>query len=178
MSRVGNAPVEIPKGVTVEMEGQKIIAKGSKGQLEYLVPDNFNIKIEDNILTVERPGDSRQERSLHGLARNLIRNMVVGVSQGYEKTLEIVGVGYKAAKQGASVQLNVGYSHPLVFKEGDGIEFDVPNQTTVVVKGIDKQKVGQMAANIRGVRPPEPYKGKGIRYQGEYVRRKVGKAGA
>lgn len=178
MSRIGRTPVDVPKGVTIDIQGDKCIVKGPKGQLECPIPRKFKINLEDGVLTVERPGNSREERSLHGLTRNLIRNAVVGVSAGFEKKLEIVGVGYKAAKKGDGVLLNIGYSHPLFFKEENGIEFDVPNQSVIVVKGIDKQAVGQVAADIRGVRPPEPYKGKGIKYEGEYIRRKVGKAGA
>lgn len=178
MSRIGKTPVDIPSGVTVSMQDRKCIVKGPKGKLEYEVPENFKIKINDNQLTVERSGDKREDRSLHGLIRKLIYNMVVGVSQGYTRKLEIVGVGYKASEKGKGIQLNIGYSHPVVFNQIPGIEFEVPNPTSIIVKGIDKQLVGQVAANIRSVRPPEPYKGKGIRYEGEYVRRKVGKAGA
>lgn len=178
MSRIGKIPVDIPKGVTVEMKHGALVAKGPKGQLEYEVPKEFKVEIADDKIRVHRPNDSRKNKALHGLIRTLIRNSVVGVSQGYSKQLNIVGVGYKAQKQGSGVQLNVGYSHPVVFNEIPGIEFDVPNATTIVVKGIDRQVVGQVAANIRSVRPPEPYKGKGIRYADEQVRRKVGKAGA
>ncbi len=178
MSRVGKIPVEIPKGVKVEIKDNFVTVTGPKGKLEYQAPRELTLKLDEDSVTVERPDDSKKNRSLHGLVRVLIRNMVVGVSQGYEKKLEIVGVGYKVAKQGKGIQINVGYSHPVVFEEKDGIEFDVPNQTTIIVKGIDRQAVGQVAANIRSVRPPEPYKGKGIKYADEVIRRKVGKAGA
>jgi large subunit ribosomal protein L6 len=178
VSRIGKTPIEVPKGVTVTLTDRRCVVKGPKGQLEHEVPENFKVNIEDGIITIERPNDARRNRALHGLTRNLINNMVVGVSQGFEKRLEIVGVGYKVAVRGNGIQLNVGYSHPLVFDPGPGIEFEVPNQTAIVIKGIDKQKVGQMAADIRGVRPPEPYKGKGIKYSDERIRRKVGKSGA
>jgi len=178
VSRIGKTPVQIPAGVTVNMKGNICTVKGPKGELSYRVPENFKVIVDGNHLRVERPGDSRTERALHGLSRNLIRNMVTGVSAGFEKKLEIVGVGYKVAKSGKGIQINIGYSHPLFFKETADIEFDVPNQNTIIVKGIDKEKVGQMAANIRSVRPPEPYKGKGIKYSDEKIRRKVGKAGA
>ena len=178
MSRVGKIPVDIPKGVKVEINKNLVVVKGPKGQLDYQAPMEFTLKLEDDKFIVERPDDSNKNRALHGLVRTLVRNMVVGVSEGYLKKLEIVGVGYKVVKQGNGIQINVGYSHPVVFEEKDGIEFDVPNQTTIVVKGIDRQAVGQVAANIRSVRPPEPYKGKGIKYADEVIRRKVGKAGA
>lgn len=178
MSRIGKTPVDIPKNVTITMSGNTCTVKGPKGELKYDVPENFKVKMDGDVLTVERPGDSKKEKALHGLARTLIKNMTIGVSEGFAKTLTIVGVGYKALAQGTGVQINIGYSHPLVFKDIPGIEFEVPNQTTIVVKGIDKEKVGQVAADIRSVRPPEPYKGKGIKYADEYVRRKVGKAGA
>jgi large subunit ribosomal protein L6 len=178
VSRIGKTPIEVPKDVTVTLDGCKCMVKGPKGQLEHEVPENFKVNIGEGIITIERPNDARRNRALHGLTRNLINNMVVGVSQGFEKRLEIVGVGYKVATKGKGIQLNVGYSHPLFFDPIPGIEFEVPNQTAIVVKGIDRQKVGQVAANIRGVRPPEPYKGKGIRYSDETIRRKVGKAGA
>ena len=178
MSRIGKTPIEVPKGVTVTLTGRNCVVKGPKGQMEHEVPENFKVNIEDGIITIERPNDARRNRALHGLTRNLINNMVVGVSQGFEKKLEIVGVGYKVATKGKGIQLNVGYSHPLFFDPMPGIEFEIPNQNAIVIKGIDKQKVGQTAANIRGVRPPEPYKGKGIRYADERIRRKVGKSGA
>jgi large subunit ribosomal protein L6 len=178
MSRIGKMPVSIPKGVTVKITGYLVEVKGPKGELNYTLPRNFKVEIVDNVLTVTRPSDSREDRSLHGLARNLIRNMVVGVSEGYTRTLEIVGVGYKVAAQGKSLKLNVGYSHPVVIEPEPGIELEAPSVSTIVVKGIDKCKVGQFAANVRAIRPPEPYKGKGIKYSGEIVRRKVGKAGA
>lgn len=178
MSRVGKIPVEIPKGVEVALKDGVCFVKGPKGELNYRFPDKFVVKLEEGKIIVERPDDTRQNKALHGLARTLIRNMVVGVSSGFEKKLEIIGVGYKVAKQANHIQINVGYSHPVMFEEGNGIEFEVPNQTTIIVKGIDRQVVGQMAADIRGIRPPEPYKGKGIKYSDETVRRKVGKAGS
>lgn len=178
MSRIGKMPVRIPNGVTINFSGNKVIVKGPKGTLDYTAPENFEIKIEDGTVIVNRPGDSRKEKATHGLVRTLIRNMVVGVSDGYEKSLEVIGVGYRVAKQGNGIKLNVGYSHPILVEPEPGIEFDLPTATTIVVKGIDKYQVGQTAANIRRIRPPEPYKGKGIKYTDETIRRKVGKAGA
>jgi large subunit ribosomal protein L6 len=178
VSRIGKMPVEVPKEVTVTMQDRKCIVKGPKGQLEYDVPERFKVNIENSTITIERPSDSKQHKSLHGLVRNLIRNMVVGVSKSFEKKLLIEGTGYKVAAKGTGIQINVGYSHPLIFDAIPGIEFEVPNATTIIVRGIDKQVVGQMAANIRSIRPPEPYKGKGIKYSDEKIRRKVGKAGA
>lgn len=178
MSRIGKAPVQVPQAVNISIVKNFITVKGPKGELKYQAPENFKIEIKDGVLTVERPSESRQDKATHGLVRTLVRNMVVGVSQGYEKSLEIVGVGYRVAKQGNGIKMNVGYSHPIVLEPEKGIEFDVPNANTIVVKGIDKYKVGQVAADIRAIRPPEPYKGKGIKYVDEQIRRKVGKAGA
>lgn len=178
MSRIGKMPVQIPNGVTISFSGNKVIVKGPKGTLDYTAPENFEIKIEDGTVIVSRPGDSRKEKATHGLVRTLIKNMVEGVSAGYERSLEVVGVGYRVAKQGNGIKLNVGYSHPILVEPEPGIEFDLPSATIIVVKGIDKYLVGQTAANIRRIRPPEPYKGKGIKYTDEQIRRKVGKAGA
>lgn len=176
MSRIGKLPVEIPAGVTITVaDGNTVTVKGPKGELKEQLSPEMIIKQEDGSLTVSRPSDNKNHRALHGLSRTLINNMVVGVTQGYAKTLDIVGVGYRAQLQGKNLVLNVGYSHPVEFKEISGITFEVPSQNRVVVSGIDKQKVGQVAANIRIVRPPEPYKGKGIKYENEYVRRKDGK---
>ena len=178
MSRIGKMPIQIPNGVTINFSGNKVIVKGPKGTLDYTAPENFEIKIEDGTVIVSRPGDSRKEKATHGLVRTLIKNMVEGVSAGYEKSLEVVGVGYRVAKQGNGIKLNVGYSHPILVEPEPGIEFDLPSATIIVVKGINKYLVGQTAANIRRIRPPEPYKGKGIKYTDEQIRRKVGKAGA
>ncbi|TCT21091.1 LSU ribosomal protein L6P [Melghiribacillus thermohalophilus] len=176
MSRVGFKPLEIPNGVEVKIdENNTVTVKGPKGELTQTFSDELTIKVEDNILTVERPSDSKKHRALHGTTRSLIGNMVEGVTKGFEKSLEIIGVGYRAQKQGKKVVINAGYSHPVEVQEEDGIELEVPSNTKIIVKGIDKEKVGAVAANIRAIRPPEPYKGKGIRYEGEYVRRKEGK---
>lgn len=157
------------------INGNVVSVKGPKGQLEQQVHPDMLISLEDGTLAVARPSEAKEHRALHGLTRSLLANMVAGVTQGYEKRLEIVGVGYRAALKGKDLEVQVGYSHPVVVDPPEGIEFEVPAPTQVVVRGIDKQKVGQVAANIRAIRKPEPYKGKGIRYQGEYVRRKVGK---
>ena len=178
MSRIGKIPVTVPAGVEVTIEGQDVRVKGPKGELTHTVAEPITVaKAEDGALSVERPNDERRSKALHGLSRTLISNMVIGVTDGYEKKLEIVGVGYKAQPQGTGLVINVGYSHPVNFPAPDGISFDVPAPTKITVKGIDKQKVGQVAADIRAVRPPEPYKGKGIRYENEVVRRKEGKTG-
>ncbi|MBX6378988.1 MAG: 50S ribosomal protein L6 [Clostridia bacterium] len=177
MSRVGKAPVPVPAGVEVTIEGRLIRVKGPKGELQWEVPDRIEVRREDGVLRVTRRDDERRSRSLHGLSRTLIANMVLGVSQGFQKTLELVGTGYRAAKSGSRLVLTVGYSHPVEFEPPAGVAIEVPNPTTVIVQGADKQKVGQVAAQIRSVRPPEPYLGKGIRYAGERVRRKAGKAG-
>ncbi|GIN22809.1 MAG TPA: 50S ribosomal protein L6 [Bacillus bacterium] len=177
MSRIGKKPIEIPSGVTVTQDGNKVTVKGPKGELSNTFNSDINISIEDNVINVTRPSDAKEHRSLHGTTRSLIANMVEGVSKGFEKSLELVGVGYRAQKQGKKLVLNVGYSHPVEFDPEDGIEIDVPSNTKVIVKGYNKERVGALASDIRAVRPPEPYKGKGIRYEGEYVRRKEGKTG-
>lgn len=178
MSRVGKRPIPIPPGVEVSGGEGKISARGPRGVLEMELSRGITIKVENDRVVVQRESDSLKHRSLHGLYRSLINNMVVGVSDGFSKTLEIRGVGYRATKSGNRLELSVGYSHPVVFEESEGISFEVPSPTTVIVKGMDRQQVGNIAAKIRAVRKPEPYKGKGIRYLGEYVRHKVGKTGA
>lgn len=177
MSRIGRKPVQIPQGVEVKFDGNHITVKGPKGTLERTLHEDMIIKTENNEIIVERPSEDKTHRSLHGLTRTLISNMVVGVTEGFKKTLEVNGVGYRAAKQGKDLVLNLGYSHQVVVSEIDGISIEVPNQNTVVVSGADKQAVGQFAAEIREKRPPEPYKGKGIKYDFEVIRRKEGKAG-
>ena len=177
MSRIGRLPVEIPAGVTVEVaEGNKVTVKGAKGTLERVLPQEMTIKVEDGHVVVTRPNDLKKMKSLHGLTRTLIHNMVIGVSQGYEKALEINGVGYRAAKQGKKLVLTLGYSHPVEMTDPEGLEA-VVDGNKIVVKGIDKEKVGQYAAEIREKRAPEPYKGKGIKYADEVIRRKVGQTG-
>ena len=175
MSRIGKAPIEIPSGVSIQLEPGRVAVSGPLGSLQQVVPQRMQIAQEDGTLTVSRPTERAPDRELHGLTRTLIANMVEGVTKGFEKRLEIQGVGYRAALKGEDLELQVGYSHNVTIKPRTGITFEVPSQTEVVVKGTDKQQVGQTAAEIRKVRPPEPYKGKGIRYEGEYVRRKVGK---
>ena len=175
MSRIGRKPIAIPDGVTVEIKPELVSVKGPKGELDQAVSGDIKVLEADGTLTVERPTDRGEHRALHGLTRSLIANMVEGVTQGFEKRLEIQGVGYRARLQGKSLELSVGYSHPVSVAAPEGIEFEVPAPTQVVVRGIDKQLVGEIAARIRRTRPPEPYKGKGIRYEGEHVRRKVGK---
>ncbi|MFS0562435.1 50S ribosomal protein L6 [Terribacillus sp. 179-K 1B1 HS] len=175
MSRVGKKILEIPAGVEIKNDNNTLTVKGPKGELTRTFHQDMVIKIEENVLTVERPSDSKEHRALHGTTRAVIGNMVQGVHTGFEKALEIIGVGYRATKQGNKVVINAGYSHPVEVENRDGIEIDVPANTRVVVKGIDKEAVGAVAANIRAIRPPEPYKGKGIRYEGEFVRRKEGK---
>ncbi|MCU9615214.1 50S ribosomal protein L6 [Caldibacillus lycopersici] len=177
MSRIGKKPIEIPAGVTVTVEGNTVTVKGPKGELTRSFNQDMTITVEENVLTVTRPSDSKEHRTYHGTTRALLANMVEGVSKGFEKTLELVGVGYRAQKQGNKLVLSVGYSHPVEFTPENDLEIEVPSNTKVVVKGNSKEKVGALAANIRAVRPPEPYKGKGIRYQGEFVRRKEGKTG-
>ncbi|MDO5539652.1 MAG: 50S ribosomal protein L6 [Eubacteriales bacterium] len=177
MSRIGRLPVEIPAGVTVTVaEGNKVTVKGGKGTLERVLPAEMEIKVEDNHVIVSRPNDLKKMKSLHGLTRTLIHNMVVGVDKGYEKKLEVNGVGYRAAKQGKKLVLSLGYSHPVEMVDPEGLE-SVVEGNTITVKGIDKEKVGQYAAEIREKRAPEPYKGKGIKYADEVIRRKVGKTG-
>ena len=177
MSRIGRAPVEVPGAVNVEISGGSVKVAGPKGELTVPVGRGVEVRQEDGSLVVERASDSPEHRAMHGLTRSLIQNAVTGVTDGFAKTLNIAGVGYRATLQGQDVNLQVGYSHPVAISPREGIEFEVPNATTIVVRGIDKQRVGQMAAEIRKVRPPEPYKGKGIRYSDEQIRRKVGKAG-
>ncbi|MCF0154377.1 MAG: 50S ribosomal protein L6 [Veillonella sp.] len=178
MSRVGRMPIEIPAGVTVDLQGHHITVKGPKGELSRDLHPDMNITVEGNEILVTRPSDNKDHRSLHGLTRALVANMVTGVNQGFSKTLEINGVGYRAAKQGNKLVLTLGFSHPVEMEAPAGITIDVPNQTQIVVSGADKEVVGAVAADIRKWRKPEPYKGKGIRYEGEVVRRKAGKAGA
>jgi len=175
MSRIGKRPIEVPSGVNVTIEPGRVSVTGPLGSLEQAVPTRMQITQEDGAVTVTRPTERGEDRALHGLTRTLIANMVDGVTKGFEKKLEIQGVGYRAAMRGTELELSVGYSHSVVVKPRPGITFDVPTPTEIVVKGTDKQMVGQTAAEIRKVRKPEPYKGKGIRYEGEYVRRKVGK---
>ena len=177
MSRIGKMPVTIPAGVEITIDGSTVTVKGSKGQLTRTFSDMLSISQKDGVLTVERPDDSREAKSLHGLTRTLLANMVEGVSTGFSKKLQLVGVGYRAAKKGNNLEMQLGYSHPVLIECPEGISFDCPSQTEIVVNGISKEQVGQVAANIRKWRKPEPYKGKGIRYEGEYVRRKAGKAG-
>ncbi len=176
MSRVGKQPVEIPAGVQVTIDGSTVTAKGSKGELTRTFPSMITIKQEGDEIIVTRPDDSREARSYHGLVRSLINNMVIGVSQGYSKKLQLVGVGYRATLKGKDLELQLGFSHPVPIKCPEGITFEVPSQSEIIVSGISKEQVGQVAADIRSWRKPEPYKGKGIRYEGEYVRRKAGKA--
>ena len=178
MSRIGNAPVEVPSGVEVTVDGATVTVKGSKGTLTRTFSDRISFAMEEGTITVARDGEDREAKSLHGLSRALLQNMVTGVSEGYSKELTTVGVGYRANLQGTTLELQVGFSHPVHVEQPDGIEFEVPEQTKIIVRGIDKELVGQVAADIRSVRPPEPYKGKGIRYTDEHVRRKAGKAGA
>ena len=175
MSRIGRAPIPLPDGVTVTIEGQTVSVAGPRGNLRHVVVEPIRVLQDDGVLRVERPTDRAPHRALHGLSRSLVANMVEGVSAGFERRLEIVGVGYRATMRGALLDLAVGYSHTVTMDPPEGISFEVPAPTQVIVRGIDKQAVGQMAARIRQVRPPEPYKGKGIRYAGEVVRRKVGK---
>lgn len=177
MSRVGKAPVAVPANVTVTIEPGLVKVKGPKGELSRIVHKDMIVKIEGNTLTVQRPSDERAHRALHGLTRTLINNMVEGVTNGFAKTLELSGTGYRAAKSGQKLSLSVGFSHPVEITPPAGIDIEVPNVTTVIVKGIDKELVGQIAADVRAVKPPEPYLGKGIKYAGERVRRKEGKTG-
>ena len=178
MSRIGREPITVPAGVTVTVaSGNVVTVKGPLGELNQTFASQLTITQEGDKITVSRPNDEKENRSLHGLTRTLLNNMVVGVTKGFEKKLEIVGVGYRVEKQAGKIVLGLGYSHPVVFEEANGITFTCPDQTTILVKGIDKQAVGQMAAVIRSKRPPEPYLGKGIKYSGEYIRRKAGKTG-
>src|SRR5690606_7274581 len=178
MSRVGKKPIEVPANVTVTVgDKNAVTVKGPKGELTRVFNKDITITQEDNVLTLSRPSDSKDHRTNHGTSRALLANMVTGVSEGFQRTLELVGVGYRAQLQGSKLVLNVGYSHPVEFTPEDGVTVEVPANTKVIVKGIDKERVGALASNIRQVRPPEPYKGKGIRYEGEVVRRKEGKTG-
>ena len=178
MSRIGREPIAIPAGVNVTIaDGNVVTVKGPLGELTETFNAAMSIAVEGDKIIVTRPNDEKENRALHGLTRTLVNNMVVGVSKGYEKKLEIVGVGYRVEKQGAKIVLGLGYSHPVVFEEKDGVKFDIPDQATIIVKGINKQAVGQVAAVIRSKRPPEPYLGKGIKYTGEKIRRKAGKTG-
>ena len=178
MSRIGRKVIDIPAGVTITVNEENLVTvKGPKGTLETKIHANISVTVEGATVSVARADDERENRSLHGLSRTLIFNMIEGVTKGYSKTLEMVGVGYKAQKSGKTLTLNLGHSHPILFEEKDGITFDVPNSTTIVVNGIDKQMVGQIAAQIREKRPPEPYLGKGVKYVGEHIRRKAGKTG-
>jgi large subunit ribosomal protein L6 len=176
VSRIGQAPIPIPDGVSVSLAAGRVTVNGPKGELQRGLPKGISLEEGDGELRVLREGEARETRALHGLVRSLVFNMVQGVTQGYEKNLEIQGVGYRAAKKGQDLELSVGYSHTVTKKAPQGIEFDVPTPTRIAVKGIDKELVGQTAAEIRAIRKPEPYKGKGIRYEGEHVRRKAGKA--
>ena len=177
MSRIGRKPIDVPSGVEVKLDGHHITVKGPKGTLERDLHPDMIVAIEGNVINVTRPSELKQHKSLHGLTRTLISNMVVGVSEGFSKELEIQGVGYRCAKQSKDLVMNLGYSHQVIVPEIDGISIEVPAQNKIVISGPDKQKVGQFAAEVREKRPPEPYKGKGIRYVGEYVQRKEGKAG-
>jgi large subunit ribosomal protein L6 len=178
VSRVGQLPVEIPSGVEINIEKSHVKVKGPKGEMEYSFSPDMEIAFQDGLVTVNRPSDARDMRSLHGTTRALIQNMVTGVSDGFQKELQLVGVGYRANMEGKNLVLNVGYSHPVTIEPPSGISFEVGERNQVIlINGIDKQAVGQVAADIRKVRPPEPYKGKGIRYKDEYIRRKAGKAG-
>ncbi len=175
MSRIGNTPIEVPAGVNVAIDPGRVMVNGPLGELQTQVSQRMKVTHEDGRIVVKRPTERGEDRALHGLTRTLIANMVEGVTKGFEKHLEIHGVGYRAALRGSDLELNVGFSHPVVIKPRAGISFEVPQPTLVIVKGVDKQMVGQTAAEVRAVRRPEPYKGKGVRYVGEYVRRKVGK---
>ncbi|MCL6561019.1 MAG: 50S ribosomal protein L6 [Firmicutes bacterium] len=177
MSRIGRQPIPVPPGVDVQIDGTTVRVKGPKGQLERELHRDMIVKYEEGRLLVERPSDNKLHRSLHGLTRTLLNNMVVGVTSGFQKNLELVGVGYRASKQGNKLVLAVGYSHPVEIEPEAGLEIEVPAPTKINIKGVDKEKVGALAAVIRAVREPEPYKGKGIKYEGERIRRKVGKAG-
>ena len=177
MSRIGRKPINIPAGVEAKFENGVITVKGPKGELTQKINPNMTVEINGAVIEVKRPNDEKLNRSLHGLTRTIINNMVVGVTEGYKKTLEVNGVGYRVQKQGKQLVMNIGYSHQVIMEDTDDITIEVPNPNTIIVNGIDKQKVGQFAAEVREKRPPEPYKGKGIKYAGEYIRRKEGKAG-
>ncbi len=175
MSKIGRRPISVPEKVKIEFEDRKVIVSGPKGKLEWMLPEGIECEVKENTIFVKRRNDTKKQKAFHGLARALINNMIVGVSQGYQKELEIVGTGYKAQMKGKTLILNLGFSRPVEVTTPEGIEIQTPSPIRVIVKGIDKQKVGQVAANIRKIYPPEPYKGKGIRYAGEEVRRKLGK---
>jgi large subunit ribosomal protein L6 len=177
MSRVGKKPIVIPAGVTVTLNNNTATVKGPKGELTRTFHPDITISVEENQVTITRPSDMKEHRALHGTTRAVLANMVEGVSTGFTRGLELIGVGYRAQKQGTKLVLNVGYSHPVEIEPEEGLEIEVPANTKIIIKGTDKERVGALAANIRGVRPPEPYKGKGIRYEGEFVRRKEGKTG-
>ena len=178
MSRIGRAPIVLPAGVEVKVDGQHVTVKGPKGELSMNAAPSIKVEVSEGAVHVSRPDDTKENRSLHGLTRSLVHNMVIGVSEGFKKTLEVNGVGYRAAKEGKNLVLNIGYSHQVIVPETEDIQIEVPGPNQIVIKGIDKQKVGQFAAEVRGKRPPEPYKGKGIKYDYEVVRRKEGKTGA
>ncbi|MCJ7797397.1 MAG: 50S ribosomal protein L6 [Thermoleophilia bacterium] len=175
MSRIGKAPISVPSGVDITIDGNVVAVKGPKGRLTTALSPEIIVSLADGVISVSRPSDAGRHRALHGLSRTLVANMVTGVTAGFEKRLDIVGVGYRAILKGQDLEIQAGYSHPVLVSPPENIEFEVPIPTQIVVRGIDKQQVGQIAANIRAIRKPEPYKGKGIRYQGEVVRRKVGK---
>ncbi|WP_131741160.1 50S ribosomal protein L6 [Actinomadura roseirufa] len=177
MSRIGRLPIAVPGGVEVRLDGREVTVKGPKGTLEITVAEPIEVQLEDGQVVVTRPNDINTVRALHGLTRSLINNMVVGVTEGYKKTLVIQGVGYRVVAKGKNLEFSLGYSHPITVEPPEGISFTVEKPTQLVVEGIDKQKVGEVAANIRKLRKPDPYKGKGVRYEGEQIRRKVGKAG-
>ena len=178
MSRVGSKPITISKGVTVSLKDKLISVKGPKGELSATVHENISVEIKDNHIHFARKNDEKSNKALHGLWRAVVQNMIIGVTEGYSKKLEIVGVGYRAEMKGKKLQLLLGYSHPIIFGPPEGIKIDAPTQTNITVSGIDKQLVGLVASKIRSFRPPEPYKGKGVKYEGEYIRRKAGKAAA
>jgi large subunit ribosomal protein L6 len=178
MSRIGKMPVPVPKGVTTKVEGSEFSAKGPLGEMKVGIPSGMSLEIENGEVLVKRDGDSKSLRSLHGLARSLVNSAVVGVSHGFSKTLEITGIGYRGEMKGKNLVVHLGYSHPITIKPPPGIEIATPDPTHIVIKGVDKQAVGQVAANIRGLRPPEPYKGKGVKYAEEVIRRKAGKTAA
>lgn len=177
MSRIGRMPIAVPAGVDVKIDGSTVTVKGPKGTLTRTVSSNITVALDNGVITVTRPNDLKENRALHGLTRTLVANMVKGVSEGFKKELEINGIGYRAAKQGKNLVLNIGYSHDVIMSEEDGITVEVPAPNKIIISGPDKQKVGQFAAEVRGKRPPEPYKGKGIKYVDEVIRRKEGKAG-
>ena len=178
MSRIGKMPITIPAEIQIERKDELLIVKGQKGELQEKIHPEITVEVKDGVITVKRPSDNKYHRSLHGLTRSLIQNMVTGLTTGNEKKLEIIGVGYRAEMKGKTLVLQLGYSHPIYFRPPENIEIETPAPNQIVIRGIDKQLVGQVAAKIRSFRPPEPYKGKGIRYEGEYVRRKAGKAAA